>query len=340
MSDEQQGPGTWATAAWRVEATGWADEALAPLGRHVHGVEQPHLRPWATALRLRLDDDSVVWLKAAAPRTSFEVGAYEVLATVVPDHVLEPLALDAERGWMLLPDGGLSLGERLEGPELLDALVQALVSYGEVQRALEPHVDELLAAGVHDMRPAVMPERFDEAVEAVRSVAVEERDVTGQVVADRVAGMRAQVVAWCDQLADSGLPASLDHNDLHPWNVLGGARTGEPARFYDWGDAVVAHPFAAALVPLGMVHDPLGGGDEGVARARSAYLGGFEAPPGEDLGETLEVACRVAKVARTLTWVRVTEAARPAGEPLEEQFARAPRESLRALLDDTYLGRT
>ena len=35
-------------------------------------------------------------------------------------------------------------------------------------------------------------------------------------------------------------------------------------RYYDWGDSVVAHPFAAMLVPLGFVQRGLGRGGASV----------------------------------------------------------------------------
>ena len=77
----------------------------------------------------------------------------------------------------------------------------------------------------------------------------------------------------------SPVPASLDHNDLHQQNVLGGG----PYRFYDWGDAVVAHAFAALLVPSQVLSG------EPLERARAAYLEAFAdlAPPAqlaEELG--------------------------------------------------------
>ena len=174
--------------------------------------------------------------------------------------------------------------------------------------------------------------RFDEALEATSDSA----DGATHV---RVEARRGTFAAWCEQLAASQLTASLDHNDLHPWNVLGDGADG--ARFYDWGDSVVAHPFAAMLVPLGFVQRTLDVAlDDGrFTDARDAYMAGFaDLAPGEDLVATLEVACRVAKVARVLTWARAIEAARQDGEDLDDQWTRAPIETLASLLDDSYLG--
>ncbi len=84
------------------------------------------------------------------------------------------------------------------------------------------------------MRPQVMLDRFDEALELISGDGI-----------DRVAAMRPTYRGWCERLAASPVPASIDHNDLHAWNILAGER------FYDWGDAVVAHPFASMLGGLG-----------------------------------------------------------------------------------------
>ena len=48
--------------------------------------------------------------------------------------------------------------------------------------------------------------------------------------------------------------------------------------------------------------------------------------------KTLALACRVAKIARALTWHRALQAASEQGEPLDPFFAHAPYEELVALL--------
>ncbi len=113
---------------------------------------------------------------------------------------------------------------------------------------------------------------------------------------------------------------------------------GNPSslRFYDWGDSVVAHPFAAMLVPSG---SPRAAGPPTSIGARDAYLAGFD-----DLGdrvelvETLELGCRVAKVARALVWERALLAGADRGHDGSDEFARAPLATLVSLLDEDYLG--
>jgi hypothetical protein len=85
-----------------------------------------------------------VWLKATGPQARFEVGLYELLQSVAPDRVLTPLGVSMERAWLLLPDGGPSFGDRLEGPALVAALGEALPAYARLQRDLIPHAQDLL----------------------------------------------------------------------------------------------------------------------------------------------------------------------------------------------------
>jgi hypothetical protein len=74
-----------------------------------------------------------------------------------------------------------------------------------------------------------------------------------------------------------------------------------------------------------------------ILRMRDAYLEVISdlAPHGE-LVETLEIACRVGKIARALVWNRAISALGP--DEVEERWASAPLESLVSLLDDSYLG--
>src|SRR5918993_1046340 len=305
-------PAAWSRPEFRDHAQAWLDQQLAAAGiERIGEIEQPRVRPWATVLRAPTTVGTV-WMKAAGPQTTFEVELYPLLARTVPERVLTPLAADTTRGWVLLPDGGPTLGDRLEDSELVQRFVDALVHYARLQRTLAPHVGDLLALGVADMRPQVMPERFEQALEAAAPYVEQHGDPEARAAFARVGRLPDAVATWCSQLVDSRLPPSLDHNDLHPWNVLDGAR------FYDWGDSVVAHPFAAMLVPLGFVQRLLDVDLDNAqyVRARDAYLDVFaDDAPGEDLASTLALACTVAKIARALTWDRALRAARGVADP-------------------------
>lgn len=184
-----------------------------------------------------------------------------------------------------------------------------------------------------------MPSRFEEALEAVGARLGTCGNPGDRATFGRVVGLRNTVAAWCEELAAAGGQLSLDHNDLHPWNVLTSTADGtRTVRFYDWGDSVVAHPFASMLVPLGYMRQHLDVSLESprVLRLRNAYLAAFsDLGPHSERVRTLQLACRVGKIARALTWDRAlsTQGYDQAGE-----FAGAPLKCLASLLDDSYVG--
>ncbi len=290
-------------------------EELAWAADHVRLTGPPEVRerPWSTVLRLPTPDGPV-WLKATTSAVRAEVGLYRVLAARAPEAVLVPIARDDERGRLLLPDGGATVRD---DARVADGVAAAMPVYAALQRAVAPARGEVRAAGVPDASPAALPERLEEALA-----------VTG--LDDDVPRRRALVAHWAAVLADSpGADlVTVDHQDLHPGNIL--APTGpQGPRFYDWGDAVLAHPFASMLVALGGLARTLGlpPTDPAVLAARDAYLDGFSDLAGHDeLVRTAERACRAAVVARALTWHR---AVGPAGP--EHPFALAPRATLATL---------
>ncbi|GAA1583739.1 phosphotransferase [Kribbella sancticallisti] len=310
---------------WLAEARAWVDEQLAAAGVERTGeLTQPRVRAWGTVLRADTTRGPV-WLKAPGPETAFEVPLYRLLATVVPSWVLDPIGVDAARGWVLLPDGGPTLRELVGEQGLSEALVTVLPQYAELQVGLMPHAEDLLAAGVVDMRPAVMPQRLDQALEATGRYVASSRDAEARELHAWVESRREEFAARCRELPDR---VSLDHNDLHSNNILG-APPG-PVRFYDWGDSVLAHPFSSMLVTLASLAGHLAVGPEHplVRRPRDAYLEVF-GDPVELLAE-LELACWIGKVARTLVWERALHS-----DPGE--FARAPLETLGSLRMNSWL---
>ncbi|MGC5015447.1 phosphotransferase family protein [Streptosporangium sp. DT93] len=337
QADTGHGTALWESRAWRRSAVTWLDERLAAAGTERTGeVTQPHLRPWGTVLTAPTTRGPV-WLKAPGPDTAFEVGLYRLLSRVAPDRIPLPIAVDVERGRVLLPDGGTPLGDRVKGAALADALVTVLPEYGRLQRDLAPHVEDLRALGLTDMRAAVMPRRFDEAAHAVGEYAERYGDPSDRDTHRRVSAMRGTFVSWSERLAAASVPPSLDHNDLHPWNILvAGTAPVREVRFYDWGDAVVAHPFASMLVALGFLRDHLGVApdDPAILRPRDAYLEVFgDLAPHAELVEELELACRVGRIARTLVWER---SIRAQGHAHAGEFARAPLRSFASLPEDSW----
>ncbi len=228
----------WNDEAWLAGARSWIENAL---GTAITGpIEQPHVRPWSTVLRIPTHDGPV-WFKANMAALSREAAIVSVLVRRRPDLVPELLAADLERGWMLQADGGTRLRESGLVPGCWE---EVLPLYAELQLDLAASTDELLAAGAPDRRLAILPALYDELV-------ADESDEL-RALTPRIAGL-------CEELAALGLPETVQHDDLHDGQIF--VRDSR-YRFFDWAEACVSHPFFTMTVTL----------QDEVEQFRDAYL--------------------------------------------------------------------
>jgi hypothetical protein len=228
------GEDRWRDPAWLSSVVDWVDARLDAVGRSRTGdVDQVHVRPWATAIRVPTTDGPV-WFKANTEDLRHEALVTHLLTRRVPDRVPPLIADDVDRGWMLMEDAGRRLREVMAEERDLYRWLDVLDGAADVARAMEPDVDELLAAGVPDLRLAVLPDKYAALVE---SADVEQRF--------RDAVPRVRELA--EELASYGVTETLQHDDLHDGQVF---VSGDRQLILDWGDAVVSHPFFTLSVTL------------------------------------------------------------------------------------------
>ena len=243
------GATTWnRPAAWRGAALAWADEELDRAGLVRTGeLEQPHVYPGSTALRLPVGD-SAVWLKSVGPARQHEPALSAALGRWVPDHVLVPLAVEPDRRLMLLPDGGRTLHDA-GGSTRVVAWNWMLRTYTRLQLELVPHAAEMLALGVPDHRPSRLPALVADLL----------ADDDARLTVARVDSRRRSAIVWWPT---SGSPWSTAHASPTVASPRRSARragrrervrVGEPAPVLRLGDASVSHPFVRLLATLRMV---------------------------------------------------------------------------------------
>jgi hypothetical protein len=308
--DGTTGVATWRDPTWVAAALEWATDRLAERGVALDGKpEQPHVRAWSTAFRLPVGSGSV-WLKSVGPGSDQEPALVEALGEWVPERVLVPFAVHRERRLMLLPDGGATVraAGRASSVETWEAMVR---DYAQLQLELVPRVQQMLDLGVPDLRPERLP---DLAAEMLADEAFLRVDSLGGLPAEQrerlVAGL-GRFREQCRRLADSGIPASVQHDDLHDANVF---VTDDGYRFFDWGDANVAHPFVSLLVPLSAAARSLevSSGDPHLLRIRDAYLEPWTAyGDARTLRQVCDLALAVGPLPRAMTWRRILRGVHP-----------------------------
>lgn len=214
---------------------------------------------WSTVWR-RADG---LWLKQPNGKWRFEVPLTVALSSRWPESVAEVVEHTDDR--LLMRDAGTRIGE--EDPLWLDAVRR----YVELQQGEAAHADEHVAAGVPDRRLATLPEWYAQLVDEVED--------------ERLRRFAPRFTELCAELASRGIPETIQHDDLHQYNVfVHGGRT----RILDWGDSCVSHPYFSLVATLR--HVP----DHGISRAFLDAWGGDE--------DTLALALRVGRIAHAFKY--------------------------------------
>ncbi|MDF2754033.1 MAG: phosphotransferase [Gaiellaceae bacterium] len=231
----------WLDPSWRAEAEEWIRERVDVTG----SIEQPHVYPWSTVLRVSTAEGPL-WFKATTPAVhGFEPRLTEILAETCPDRVTELVEIDDERAWMLMRDGGTRLRE-LEPPDF--SLWEGILPrYAELQIAVTPSVDELLALGVPDLHPAGIPNAVEELLEDDHALMLGESQELRRDQRDELRRRLPELRALVEELEAFGIPATIQHDDLHDGQVF--VRDGH-VRILDWGDSCISHPFHTLTVTL------------------------------------------------------------------------------------------
>ena len=283
----------WTDPRWLAEVHLWIRERLDALDvRPIGRIEQPHVRPWSTVLRVSTSGGDL-WFKANAPALAYEAGIVGLLARTGPDLVPELVAVDLKRGWMLMGDGGERLRELVERERDLGRWLEVLPLYGELQLSTASSADELVALGAPDRRLAVLPGLYEGLIDELEGVSASERD--------RLRAHVPNVAEMCRELSSVAIPETIQHDDLHDAQVF--VREGRYL-FFDWGDSCVSHPFFSMSVTLeGQLAWGLDDieGSVDVTPYRDAYLSSFTSFAGDDELQTAHAtALRLGWVCRAV----------------------------------------
>ena len=230
----------WRDPAWQKDAQEWIRAQAQRRAIQINGeIEQPHVYPWSTVLRVPTNEGTL-FFKATAAETVYESALTQKLAGWFPDCMPELIAVDTRRGWMLMRDGGETLRTFIRPTQDITPWRSVIARYAEVQIGLAEYITELLSLRIPDRRLAGLPVEYTQLLADEESLMIDQEKGLSSADWQQLKGMTARFGQICTELASSGIPESLNHGDFHDGNVL--LRDGH-ITFFDWGDASVTHPF-------------------------------------------------------------------------------------------------
>jgi len=321
----------WLDPEWKKSVHEWIREQAEHSAFRLMGeIEQPHIRPWSTVMRIP-SNEGVLFFKATAPETKYEIELTQKLAQWVPETMPELVAMDISRGWMLMRDSGDSLRAAIRPAQDIKPWGPVIRRYAELQIGLAEHVDEILALGVPDHRLAVLPSLYAKLIANEDSLMIgQEKGLTIDEF-HRLKDLLPRFEELCGELSAYGIPESLNHGDFHDGNVL--LKDGR-ITFFDWGDADVTHPFVSLRTFFVSIEITLDLDDyaftPGMAVLLDLYLEPFQRyTTSSELLKAYSLSKPVASVVKTLSWYQTITRM---NEPMREEHAYIIPELLKEFL--------
>ena len=232
----------WHDPAWQKQAQAWIQAEAQKNSIEITGeIEQPHIYPWSTVLRV-LSNKGTLFFKATAAETVYESALTQKLAEWVPDCMPELIAVDTARGWMLMRDGGEQLRASIRPTQDIKPWEPVITRYAELQVGLADHVSELAALGIPDRRPAGLSAQYEKLLADEASLMIDQEKGLTSAEFHQLRDLTPRFEQICTELTAFGIPDSLNHGDFHDGNVL--LKNGR-VTFFDWGDASVTQPFVS-----------------------------------------------------------------------------------------------
>ncbi|MFF5792746.1 hypothetical protein ACFY5D_11905 [Paeniglutamicibacter sp. NPDC012692] len=226
-------------------------------------------------------------------------------ASLAPEQLVMPMAIDPERGWMLSPDYGATLDELAPTPELW---ARALGSLGRLQSSLVPYEEPLFDAGLQVMDPQWLPEEFNNALMLHASLPAEHPLGIPARDADHAFEVFGEIEEACRQLGAGPIPLSLEHGSFDLRRAFVPTDEVAAPRLLNLSDAHWAHPFAS----LGRAVDRMridfqaDSDDPRIMQAIGAYLTEWsDYGTADELYELVAPALRIAPLHIHETWLRL-----------------------------------
>lgn len=296
----------WTQPGWFGQASTWIQEQLERLGYALAApIEQLTALPWGTVLRVPTTTD-LLFFKAPSADAAFEPALAQTLAHFVPGSVPQVCALDVQRHWLFMKDGGTPLRTSVPDPA---RSAEALRQFAQMQIALVPHIEALKATGCPDQRSPALLRLYEEVLATPSLLLLEQPKGLSSDEYQRLLAFTPQLRAMCEELDSYSLPVSLSHDDLHTRNIL---HNGEHYVFIDAGEYCLGHPFCSMFVVLREARYVQKYDEQTREQLCQAYLEPWTYVLSmEQLQRALVLAHRLGALYRALSWSRLLSPIEP-----------------------------
>jgi hypothetical protein len=230
----------WTQRSWLAQASHWIEHELYQKGiKRINPIQQLRVRHWSIVLQVPTNVGNV-YFKAVIPELAHEAALTQFLSHQHPHCTPEVLAIDGERGWLLMAEGGVTFRDTLKTEDDIQYWEHLLRIYAKLQQDSVKSVNNFLEMGVPDRRLVGLPARFQQLLTDAEILGIDHSSGINLTEYQCLQSKVDLLDKICGQLATFSIPETLHHGDLHDGNTF---LSNERYIFFDWGDSSITHPF-------------------------------------------------------------------------------------------------
>ena len=289
----------WEAIGWHAAACEWIGSQLASLGFTIQDpiVQQ---RAWGLSCTMKISTEKGdVYFKATPPFMAHEGRAMQVIAEHCPKLLPSPLAIEPERGWLLMQDYGSYMLH--ECPDIT-RWEEALRLFSQAQVEQVERVHQWLTLNIPDRRLGRMVEMIDPLIASCSQMLTGGANGLSESEVSDLRSLSMPLKLMCARLAQFGVPNTLVHGDLGGNIIIG----ENGYTIFDWTDVCVSHPFFDMATVSSAYFDEsiLKDNQDADTRLRDAYLEPWTARiPIERLVEAFEISRPLGALHQAMTYM-------------------------------------
>lgn len=301
----------WEIIGWHDAAHDWIRAQLTTLGFTATSsiVQQ---RVWGLSCTMKVAaDKGDLYFKATPPFMAHEGRVMQAVAEECPRLLPPPLAVDSERGWLLMSDYGTNM---LHECADISRWEEALSRFSQFQVKQVEHVQQWFSLNIPDRRLGRMVEMIDPLIASCERMLSRGPSGLSESEVTSLRSLSMPLKLMCARLAQFAVPHTLVHGDLGG-NIL---IKDSGYIFFDWTDACISHPFfeMATISAAYFDESVLKDNPDADIRLRDAYIEPWTAyRPIDVLIEAFEASRPLGALhqAMTYTWIltNISADARP-----------------------------
>ena len=201
-----------------------------------------HVKSFYTGATLRgRTSAGWVYFKAASPVYMRDAAITQELSCWQPARIPAPVAIDLQRGWMLTAE---VVGPTLREVQQPQVWCGVLSLYAQLQQDAAAIHAPCPAASLYDWSIPTVAEALPAVLDESAFLLEGFPEPPGRDEIDLWRGLLPRLLDLCATVEVDGIPASLEHCDLHSGNIR---LTAKGPVFLDWAWSCRTHPFLGAI---------------------------------------------------------------------------------------------